>query len=195
MGGHWLSCSATSTTGSYRYKDMIQIAFRVAFLATVTLGAPAADADAEPFLHPLGYVAHAVIPCKIQPKTIVVGKACHAEPDCTTKSVVVGKKITGYEDPVCEDVEHVVPAVVPHVIGKREAEAEADADADPLLGYAIAHPVAVSTKITTKHCTPGAPILEDINQDVTTCVPKEVCTDIEGQVPETVCDEAKADEE
>jgi len=169
---------------------MIQITFLVASLATVSLGAPAADADAKPFLHPLGYVAHAVIPlCKIQPKTIVIGKACHAEPDCTTKSVVVGKKVTGYEDPVCKDVETVVPHVVPHLVGKREAEA--DADADPLLGYAVGHPVAVTTKVTTKHCTPGAPILEDISQDVTTCVPKEVCTDVEGQVPETVCEEAK----
>merc|ERR1711942_131156 len=174
MGGHRLSCSVTATTGSHRI-DMIQITFLVAVLATVSLGAPAADADAEPFLHPVGYVAHAVItPCKVQPK-----------------SVVVGKKVTGYEDPVCEDVETVLPHVV-HAVGKREAEA--DADADPLLGYAVAHPVAVTTKVTTKHCTPGAPILEDVSQDVTTCVPKKVCTDVEAQVPETVCEEAAKEE-
>merc|ERR1712215_355112 len=188
MGRHRLTCSVTASI------VMFQITFLIASLATVSLGAPAAEADAKPFLHPVGYVAHAVIPlCKVQPKTIVIGKACHAEPDCTTKSVVVGKKVTGYEDPVCEDVETVVPHVVPHLVGKREAEADADADA--LLGYAVAHPVAVTTKVTTKHCTPGAPILEDISQDVTTCVPKEVCTDVEGQVLETVCGEAEADEE
>merc|ERR1712236_79466 len=200
MGAHTLSCSVTDTTGSISHS--MQTALRVAFLATVSLAAPAADADADPF-YGYGYapyVAHApyvhapvVVPvCKVITKTVVVGKSCHAEPECTTKSVVVGKAVTGHEDPVCEDVETVVPAVVPHVYGKREAEAEAD----PLYGYglthAVAHPVAVTTKVTTKHCTPGAPILGDISRDVTTCVPKQVCTDVEAPVHETVCGEPGA---
>merc|ERR1712168_176660 len=200
--GHKLSCSVTDTTGSISHSIM-QTGLLVLFLATASsLPAPAPDADADPF-YGYGYapyVAHApyvhapvVVPvCKVITKTVVVGKSCHAEPECTTKSVVVGKAVTGHEDPVCEDVETVVPAVVPHVYGKREAEAEAD----PLYGYglthAVAHPVAVTTKVTTKHCTPGAPILEDISRDVTTCVPKQVCTDVEAPVHETVCEEPEA---
>merc|ERR1712055_746336 len=184
--GHTLSCSVTDTTGSQSH-SMMQITLRVAFLATVSLAAPVADADADPFYGYGGYapyVAHApyvhappvVVPvCKIITKTVVVGKSCHAEPECSTKSVVVGKAVTGVEDPVCEDVETVVPAVVPHGYG-----------------LSVAHPVAVTTKVTTKHCTPGAPILEDISRDVTTCVPKEVCTDVEAPVHETVCGEPEA---
>merc|ERR1711942_11543 len=196
--GHTLSCSVTDTTGSLSHS--MQTALRLAFLATVSLAAPAADADADPF-YGYGYapyVAHApyvhapvVVPvCKVITKTVVVGKSCHAEPECTTKSVVVGKAVTGHEDPVCEDVETVVPAVVPHVYGKRDA----DAEADPHYGltYGVAHPVAVTTKVTTKHCTPGAPILEDISRDITACVPKQVCTDVEGPVHETVCGEPEA---
>merc|ERR1712055_655614 len=175
--GHTLSCSVTDTTGSQSH-SMMQITLRVAFLATVSLAAPAADADADPYYGYGGYggyggyapyVAHApyvhapvVLPvCKIITKTVVVGKSCHAEPECSSKSVVVGKAVTGVEDPVCEDVETVVPAVVPHgygVYGKRDAEA------DPQYygyGLPVAHPVAVTTKVTTKHCTPGAPIVED----------------------------------
>merc|ERR1711931_338077 len=163
----------------------MQTALRVLFLATVSLTAPAPDADADPF-YGYGYapyVAHA--PYVHAPVVVPVCKVI-------TKTVVVGKAVTGHEDPVCEDVETVVPAVVPHVYGKREAEAEAD----PLYGYglthAVAHPVAVTTKVTTKHCTPGAPILEDISRDVTTCVPKQVCTDVEAPVHETVCEEPEA---
>merc|ERR1712055_77420 len=189
------------TTGSQSNITMIQIPLRVAFLATASLAAPAAEAD--PFYgygygYPglvahAPYVAHAplVVPvCNVVTKSVVVGKSCHAEPECTTKPVVVGRQVTVHEEPVCEDVEHVVPAVVPHVYGKR------DADADPQFGYhAVAHPLAITTKVTTKHCTPGAPILEDITRDVTTCIPKQVCTDVEGLVHETVCGEPEETEE
>merc|ERR1712112_441037 len=130
--GHTLSCSVTDTTGSLSH-NIMQTALRVAFLATVSLAAPAADADADPF-YGYGYapyVAHApyvhapvVVPvCKVITKTVVVGKSCHAEPECTTKSVVVGKALKGHEDPVCTEVE--VPALgygVGHVLGKREAD-------------------------------------------------------------------------
>merc|ERR1712127_1116441 len=184
---------------------MVHFALRVAFLATAALAAPAADADADPFYgyghglgfgHGLGYAVHAplvALPvCKVVPKTVVVGQQCHAEPECTTETVVLGKKIVGQEEPVCEDVETVVPAVVgaygAHLIGKREAEAEADAQ------FYHAAPLAVSHKIVTKHCAPGAPILEDVTQDVTTCVPKPVCTDVEAVVHETVCGEPAAAE-
>merc|ERR1719305_1524689 len=114
-------------------------------------------------------------------ETVVVGQRCHAEPDCTTETVVVGRHGTG--------VEHVVPAVVPHVYGKREAEA----DPQLLIGAApyVAH---ATTKVTTKHCVPGAPILEDVTTDVTKCVPKSVCEDVTAEVLKTVCGEAAAEE-
>merc|ERR1712114_161198 len=152
---------------------MVQTILKLAFLATTAIAAPAADAEADPFYglayaHPAPIV-HALPVCKVVPKTVVVGKSCHAEPECTTKSVVVGKALKGHEDPVCTEVE--VPA----------------------FGYAL--PVPVAHTVKTKSCVPGAPILEDISQDVTTCVPKEVCEDVSGTVLETVCGEAEAAEE
>jgi len=169
---------------------MVQTILKLAFLATTAIAAPAADAEADPFYglayaHPAPIV-HALPICKAVPKTVVVGKRCHAEPECTTKSVVVGKALKGHEDPVCTEVE--VPALGYGHIGKREAEAE------PFYGLAYgAHlPVPVAHTVKTKSCVPGAPILEDISQDVTTCVPKQVCEDVSGTVLETVCGEEEA---
>merc|ERR1712105_274003 len=126
---------------------MVQTVLRLAFLATAAFAASAADADADPFYGVAPYavapIVHHVVPvCKVVPKT-----------------VVVGKKITGHEDPVCEEVEVPVGyghGLVGHVVGKREADA--DADAEPFYGltYGAALPVAHTVK--TKHCTPGAPI-------------------------------------
>merc|ERR1712061_246954 len=148
------------------------IALRLTLLATAAFAAPAAKADADPqFLlgHGLAYAAplvHHVVPvCKIVVETVVVGQRCHAEPDCTTEPVVVGRHITGHEEPTCTDVEHVVPH---GYYGKREAEA------DPQL---LPAPYVAHAKVTTKHCVPGAPIVEDITHDVTKCVPKSVCGD------------------
>jgi hypothetical protein len=178
------------------------IALRLTLLATAAFAAPAADADADPqFLlghHGLGYghglaYAHVVAApvCKVVTETVTLGQRCHAEPDCTTETVVVGRHVTGVEEPTCTDVEHVVPAVVPHAYyGKREAEA----DPQLLLGAApyLAH---ATTKVTTKHCVPGAPILEDVTTDVTKCVPKSVCEDVTAEVLKTVCGDAAAPEE
>merc|ERR1712158_139315 len=82
------------------------IALRLTLLATAAFAAPAAEADADPqFLlgHGLAYAAplvHHVVPvCKIVVETVVVGQRCHAEPDCTTEPVVVGRHITGHEEP------------------------------------------------------------------------------------------------
>merc|ERR1712036_111963 len=152
---------------------MVQTILKLAFLATTAIAAPAADAEADPFYglayaHPAPIV-HALPICKAVPKTVVVGKA-----------------LKGHEDPVCTEVE--VPALGYGHIGKREAEAE------PFYGLAYgAHlPVPVAHTVKTKSCVPGAPILEDISQDVTTCVPKQVCEDVSGTVLETVCGEEEA---
>merc|ERR1712006_65743 len=155
----------------------VMIALRLTLLATAAFAAPAADADADPqFLlgHGLPYAHHPVVAyaapvCKVVTETVTVGQRCHAEPDCTTETVVVGRHITGHEEPTCTDVEHVVPAVVPHVYGKREAEA------DPQLLVA-------------------APYVAHATTDVTTCVPKSVCEDVTAEVLKTVCGEAAAEE-
>merc|ERR1711981_63034 len=101
------------------------IALRLTLLATAAFAAPAAEADADPqFLlgHGLAYAAplvHHVVPvCKIVVETVVVGQRCHAEPDCTTEPVVVGRHITGHEEPTCTDVEHVVPHGVTKCVPK-----------------------------------------------------------------------------
>merc|ERR1711963_901446 len=155
----------------------VMIALRLTLLATAAFAAPAADADADPqFLlgHGLAYAAplvHHVVPvCKVVPKT-----------------VVVGRHITGHEEPTRTDVEHVVPAV--HALGKREAEA------DPQLLLAAPYVAHATTKVTTKHCVPGAPIVEDVTTDVTKCVPKSVCEDVTAEVLETVCGEPAAEAE
>merc|ERR1712098_134369 len=124
--------------------------------------------------------------CKAVPKTVVVGKRCHAEPECTTKSVVVGKALKGHEDTVCTEVE--VPALGYGHIGKREAEAE------PFLRPRLrcSPPCTCSSHCQDQVLFPGAPILEDISKDVTTCVPKQVCEDVSGTVLETVCGEEEA---
>merc|ERR1712158_173827 len=163
----------------------VMIALRLTLLTTAAFAAPAAEADADPqFLlgHGLayGHIAYAAPLCKVVPKTVTVGQRCHAEPDCVTEKVVVGRHITG--------VEHVVPAVVPHVYGKREAEA------DPQLLVAAPYVAHATTKVTTKHCVPGAPIVEDVTTDVTKCVPKSVCEDVTAEVLKTVCGEAAAEE-
>merc|ERR1711881_253411 len=67
---------------------MGQTILKLAFLATTAIAAPAADAEADPFYglayaHPAPIV-HALPICKAVPKTVVVGKRCHAEPECTT---------------------------------------------------------------------------------------------------------------
>merc|ERR1712080_455609 len=96
-------------------------------------------------------------------------------------------RITGHEEPTCTDVEHVVPAV--HAVyGKREAEA------DPQLLVGAPYVAHAATKVTTKHCVPRAPIVEDVTTDVTKCVPKSVCEDVTAEVLETVCGEAAAEE-
>merc|ERR1711936_944790 len=155
----------------------VMIALRLTLLATAAFAAPAADADADPqfllghglpYAHPV--VAYAAPVCKVVTETVTVGQRCHAEPDCTTETVVVGRHITGHEEPTCTDVEHVVPAVVPHVYGKREAEA----DPQLLIG--------------------AAPYVAHATTDVTKCVPKSVCEDVTAEVLKTVCGEAATEE-
>merc|ERR1719454_123347 len=95
--------------------------------------------------------------------------------------------LLGHGLPTCTDVEHVVPAV--GYYGKREAEA------DPQLLVGAPYVAHAITKVTTKHCVPGAPILEDVTTDVTKCVPKSVCEDVTAEVLEPVCGEPAAEAE
>merc|ERR1712055_123117 len=169
--GTTVSAVLLSTTGRHSVNIMMQIA-AVLCLAAVTLGSPVADPS-------LGYGQ----PCINEHETILV-KAC------PTESKVVGKKVTGHEDPVCEEVKGCAPGHTfgpgyGHPFGKREAEAQ------------YGHSVQVGcAEITHKVCSPGKPILEDVTEEIETCSvsSKEVCEDIEKTVPKLTCKTVKAPE-
>merc|ERR1712240_44849 len=138
---------------------MIQFSLLLCATSTVLAG-PVAD----PKAFGVGY-GH-VSPCVTEPDTIPVS-ACRLAPEkvCTTETIVVGKKVTGHEDPVCEEVKGCAPHIGYH-------------------GY-----------IETTHqvCQPGKPIIEDVTEDVETCTvtQKEVCDEIQKHVPKTTCKTAK----
>merc|ERR1711875_95605 len=170
--GTTVSAVLQSTTGRQIVNIMNQIAF-VFCLAAAALGSPVAGPDAL-----LGYGS----PCTEEVETILV-KACHLEPSksCTSETKVVGKKVTGHEDPVCEEVEGCSPShAIPHgpgfghPFGKRAAEAQ----------YSVG-----CVKITHQVCQPGAPITEDVTEEIETCsvTSMEVCEDVEKTVPKVTC--------
>merc|ERR1712180_473955 len=169
-----LSCPVR---GRYTQSDtMIQLSILVC-ATTMVLSSPVAD----PKAFGVGY-GH-VSPCVTEPDTIPVS-ACRLEPEkvCTTETIVVGKKVTGHEDPVCEEVKGCAPHIGYH--GKREAEAG-------IFGHALGYHGCVET--THQVCQPGKPIIEDVTKDVETCTvtQKEVCDEIQKHVPKTTCKTAK----
>merc|ERR1719431_2179966 len=146
---------------------MVQTILKLAFLATTAIAAPAADAEADPFY---GYaIAH--------PAPIV-----HALPICKVvpKTKVIGKSCHVESDCTTKSV----------VVGKALKGHE-----DPVCTEVEVPALGYGHTVKTKSCVPGAPILEDVSQDVTTCVPKQVCEDVSGTVLETECEEAAAAEE
>merc|ERR1719158_1440241 len=114
--------------------------FVVLSLAASTLGLPSAqyggygDIGAPGFGIGHGLAGHAVVghhkdPCEEGTETIMV-KKCHLEPDkrCTSEEVVVGSKVVGHEDPVCEEVEGCAD---PHEgYGKRPPSSVSEATPD-----------------------------------------------------------------
>ena len=151
-------------------------------LAASTFGLPSAqyagfgDIGAPGYGPGIGHgIGHGVIhhkdPCEEGTETIMV-KKCHLEPDksCTSEEVVVGSKVVGHEEPVCEEVEGCAD---PHEgYGKRSAQF--GFGGHPGFGYGGHHEAPC---VKHKVCKQGAPIEKDLTKEVETCAvtSKEVC--------------------
>ena len=120
--------------------------------------------------HPVG---HHKDPCEEGTETIMV-KKCHLEPDksCTSEEVVVGSRVVGHEEPVCEEVEGCAD---PHdSYGKRSAQFGFGGHPGFGGGYGGYHEAPC---VKHKVCKQGAAIEKDVTKEVETCAvtSKEVC--------------------
>ena len=111
-------------------------------------------------------IGHHKDPCEESTETIMV-KKCHLEPDksCSSEEVVVGSKVVGHEEPVCEEVEGCAD---PHQgYGKRAAQ----------FGFGFGGGYHETPCVKHKVCKQGAPIEKDVTKEVETCAvtSKEVC--------------------
>ena len=157
---------------------------------------PAPEADpllytGHPLTYSVPYVTYHAPVCKTEFEE-VKGQSCVTKPvtECNDVEVPSHKIVT--ED-VCQNVTTAECTHSTYSTGVYYGKREAEADPQLLVGAPyLAH---ATTKVTTKHCVPGAPIIEDITHDVTKCVPKSVCVDVEAQVPKTVCGDAAAEAE
>merc|ERR1712212_1432008 len=171
--------------------------FVVLSLAASTLGLPSPQYGGYGDIGAPGYgpgiglgghgVAHHKDPCEEGTETIMV-KKCHLEPDksCTSEEVVVGSKVVGHEEPVCEEVEGCAD---PHEgYGKRSAQF--GFGGHPGFGYGGHHEAPC---VKHKVCKQGAPIEKDVTKEVETCAvtSKEVCEDVEKKVPKLTCKKHK----
>merc|ERR1711892_846201 len=119
---------------------------------------------------------HGPPPCATEEEVITVTK-CDLVPEkiCTSETIVVGEKITGYEEGECKEVEVCAPAPHHgygyHGYGKRSAEP----------GYGC-------EKVLKKVCK-KVPVKTEVTKDIETCseVPKEVCEPVEKVVPKVTC--------
>merc|ERR1712002_154303 len=158
--------SATEVEGTQSQK-MLQIVALFATFAT-SFGAPG-----------YGHIGHHPAPCLKEVETIKV-TACKLVPDktCSTETVKIGEKITGFEKGYCKEIE--VCKLGYHGFhgyrGKRSAEA------DP--GYVH----APCEKVTKEVCK-SVPVKADINKDIESCteVAKEVCEEVDKIVPKVTC--------
>merc|ERR1711874_200068 len=139
------------------------------------------------YFHP-GYHGyhHPLVKCERVVET-VTKKLCRieVEKECVTKTKTF-KKITGYEDGECKEIEVCKHALPYHhgYLHKREAEA------DPH------HPYYVECEKETKEVCKKEPVIEEVSKDFELCRPKpsEVCEDKEIKVPSVVCGEPEAKE-
>merc|ERR1712079_716532 len=139
------------------------------------------------YFHP-GYHGyhHPLVKCERVVET-VTKKLCRieVEKECVTKTKTF-KKITGYEDGECQEIEVCKHALPYHhgYLHKREAEA------DPH------HPYYVECEKETKEVCKKEPVIEEVSKDFELCRPKpsEVCEDKEIKVPSVVCGEPEAKE-
>ena len=118
-------------------------------------------------------MGHHKDPCEEGTETIMV-KKCHLEPDksCTSEEVVVGSRVVGHEEPVCEEVEGCAD---PHdSYGKRSAQFGFGGHPGFGGGYGGYHEAPC---VKHKVCKQGAAIEKDVTKEVETCAvtSKEVC--------------------
>merc|ERR1739844_424430 len=99
--------------------------------------------------------------------------ACKLVPDksCSTETVKIGEKITGFEKGDCKEIEVCK-------YGYRGYHGKRSADAEP--GYVH----APCEKVTKEVCK-SVPVKADVNKDIESCteVPKEVCEEVDKVVP------------
>merc|ERR1712165_367091 len=139
------------------------------------------------YFHP-GYHGyhHPLVKCERVVET-VTKKLCRieVEKECVTKTKTF-KKITGYEDGECKEIEVCKHALPYHhgYLHKREAEA------DPH------HPYYVECEKETKEVCKKEPVIEEVSKDFELCHPKptKVCEDKEIKVPSVVCEEPESEE-
>merc|ERR1711971_335401 len=169
--------------------------FVVLSLAASTFGLPSAqyagygDIGAPAYGPGLGHgVIHHKDPCEEGTETIMV-KKCHLEPDksCTSEEVVVGSKVVGHEEPVCEEVEGCAD---PHEGYHGKRSAQFGFGGPPGFGYGGHHETPC---VKHKVCKQGAPIEKDVTKEVETCsvTSKEVCEDVEKKVAKLTCKKHK----
>merc|ERR1712128_262278 len=147
-------------------------------LSSSALGAPAAEAEADPqFLAgPLAATYHAVAAANcVTEEEILITQVCtpSAENICT-KETVETEEIE-YEKVCKEVIDNICDAPLVHAVYKREAEAEADADAQYLAGlpYAAA-PFAHAVAPVVAHAPVALPVAHAVAHSVTATV-KHAC--------------------
>merc|ERR1711939_856123 len=156
--------SATEVKGTQSQK-MLQIVALFATFAS-SFGAPG-----------YGHIGYHPAPCVKELETIKA-TACKLVPEktCSTETVKIGEKITGFEKGECKEIEVCKPSY-----GYRGYHGKRSADAEP--GY-----VHACTKVKKEVCK-SVPVKADVSKDVETCteVAKEVCEEVEKIVPKATC--------
>merc|ERR1711892_1476867 len=183
-------------------------------LSSSALGAPAADAEADPqFL--AGFHAVAATNCVTEEEILITQVCTPSAENICTKETVETEEIE-YEKVCKEVVDNICDVPLAHAVYKREAEAEADADADAqyLAGFpyaaapfahavapvalpaahAVPHSVTATVKhacraVTTEHCVDN-PKVKLVPVEVEHChtVTKVAYTDVNNEIPKTTCE-------
>merc|ERR1712106_744596 len=160
--------SATEVQGT----KMMQIIVLLGAIVS-TLSSPAPGYGHHGFHHPA--------PCLKELETITV-MACKLVPEktCTTETVKIGEKITGFEKGDCKEIEVCKPSYGYH--GHHGYHGKRSADAEP--GYVH----APCEKVTKEICK-SVPVKADVSKDIESCSEslKEVCEPVEKVVPKVTC--------
>merc|ERR1712201_15954 len=138
--------------------NMIKILATLFAVFHVTCGVPSRG-----YGHRLVHPFHGPPPCAKEEEVITVIK-CSLVPEktCSTETIVVGEKITGYEKGECKEVEAPCAPVLSNGYGCK--------------------------KIVKEVCK-SVPVKTEVTKDIESCseVPKEVCEPVEKVVPKVTC--------